>query len=273
MLAQFGAALETQVQDGGLIVSYLAFDSVELGLEIVKEGLEGQDQGQGDDDVPPEGCLLGLPRSKGGYLLPKPQMDQVFMAEDLLPFTRRPFVLIVDSDLSDQFIALSQNLRGKGPFICLASPLEIPACVPPAHEIGKIFTMFLTQPHVAMCHVLNVRNPLQTENAKDIYSQMEDVFTKWAIALQDFLVDDSSSDEDRIWSPIAMDPFLCRLTLGFVLYNGIVSHHQNYCDNFALRPMCYPPLPKVLRPECTIVKIGVLQLFKAFSKEQVFDSE
>eukprot|EP01025_Chloroclados_australasicus_P049796 TRINITY_DN5693_c0_g2_i1.p1 TRINITY_DN5693_c0_g2~~TRINITY_DN5693_c0_g2_i1.p1 ORF type:complete len:600 (-),score=68.99 TRINITY_DN5693_c0_g2_i1:1959-3758(-) len=271
ILAQVGAALETQAQDGGLIVTYFSIDSVEAGLEVVSRGQENEGAG-GIPASSNEGCLLGLPRSSGGYLLPQAQADQVFLAEDLLPFTRRPLVLVVDSDMSSSFVALSKRLRGGGPYLCLASPPCIPSEVQQVSVDGKIFTAFLASPHVAVQRFFGVSD-LSQEAVREVITLIEDVYVKWANAFQDYLVDDSASEEDRVWSPIAMDPFLCRLTLGLVLYNGLVTHHRKYGNSAEFRPQTYPRLPVVLHAECALVKAAVYSIATMFKKERHFISQ
>jgi hypothetical protein len=75
---------------------------------------------------------------------------------DLIPFTRKPLFLIVDSDKSTEFRNMT-NVFDQ-PVMCLMSPLEYPSSVQDKSEIGSLFTLFLHTPLLGFCSVSDIGN-------------------------------------------------------------------------------------------------------------------
>lgn len=75
---------------------------------------------------------------------------------DLIPFTRKPLFLIVDSDKSTEFRNMP-NVFDQ-PVMCLMSPLEYPSSVQDKSEIGSLFTLFLHTPLLGFCSVSDIGN-------------------------------------------------------------------------------------------------------------------
>eukprot|EP01156_Anaeramoeba_ignava_P012467 Anaeramoba_ignava/a490553_29.p1 GENE.a490553_29~~a490553_29.p1 ORF type:complete len:474 (+),score=158.56 a490553_29:69-1490(+) len=79
----------------------------------------------------------------------------VLSSHDLLPFTRSPCLLIVDSSSSFVFQEIPP-IYGKS-FICLSSPQNQFPGIDPIE--GGIFTLFLTNPIYAICKITSIRIP------------------------------------------------------------------------------------------------------------------
>lgn len=75
---------------------------------------------------------------------------------DLIPFTRKPLFLIIDSDNSIKFKGMP-NVFDQ-PVMCLMSPVEYPSSVQDKSEIGSLFTLFLHTPLLGFCSVSDIGN-------------------------------------------------------------------------------------------------------------------
>ncbi|CAO3611168.1 unnamed protein product [Mucor hiemalis] len=75
---------------------------------------------------------------------------------DLIPFTRKPLFLIVDSDSSTKFKGMP-NVFDQ-PVMCLMSPTDYPSSVQDKSEIGSLFTLFLHTPLLGFCSVSDIGN-------------------------------------------------------------------------------------------------------------------
>lgn len=73
---------------------------------------------------------------------------------DLVPFTRKPLFLIVDSNNSIAFNNIL-NVFGQ-PLLILMSPVEYPSSVQDRSEIGSLFTLFLHTPLLGFCLVSDI---------------------------------------------------------------------------------------------------------------------
>lgn len=72
-------------------------------------------------------------------------------ANDLIPFLRKPFFVIVDSNNSSAFKDIRSPLGQ--PVVCLLSPEEYPLSVPDSSQIGSLFTLFLQCPYAAFSYL------------------------------------------------------------------------------------------------------------------------
>lgn len=75
---------------------------------------------------------------------------------DLIPFTRKPLFLIVDSNNSVEFKNMP-NVFDQ-PVMCLMSPINYPSSVQDKSEIGSLFTLFLHTPLLGFCSVSDIGN-------------------------------------------------------------------------------------------------------------------
>lgn len=75
---------------------------------------------------------------------------------DLIPFTRKPLFLIVDSNNSIEFRNMP-NVFDQ-PVMCLMSPINYPSSVQDKSEIGSLFTLFLHTPLLGFCSVSDIGN-------------------------------------------------------------------------------------------------------------------
>jgi hypothetical protein len=90
-------------------------------------------------------------------VLTPPAISACLYPADLIPFTRKPLFLIVDSNNSSAFQQMSPNLFDQ-PLMCLLSPTMYPSSVQDKSEIGSLFTLFLHTPLLAFCSVSDIGN-------------------------------------------------------------------------------------------------------------------
>ncbi|KAF3439248.1 hypothetical protein FNV43_RR17524 [Rhamnella rubrinervis] len=179
---------------------------------------------------------------------------------DIIPFTRRPLFLIVDSDNSHAFKVLHGAERGETAALFL-SPLR------PAnqHETdiaqnGSQFTFFLSAPVSAFCQLVGHSS---SDTESDVYNDAENIlstaFSEWEVILC------TSTTLDLVWAQVLSDPFLRRLILRSVL--------SFFCppeDSDQYLPSCLPVLPNSVSPDSKVVQAAVLRLAKHFKVDYQF---
>lgn len=104
--------------------------------------------------------------------------------EDLVPFSRKPLVVIVDSSKSNAF-EYFPSLFGQ-PLICLMSSIMAPTTMQEQSRKGSLFTLFLVSPLLAFCHVCNIadlRSDLWDSCQRQVRRIMNDslrIFYDWS---------------------------------------------------------------------------------------------
>ncbi|KAI8321927.1 hypothetical protein GQ54DRAFT_244941, partial [Martensiomyces pterosporus] len=86
---------------------------------------------------------------------------------DLLPYTRKPFFLVVESESSMAYKSMP-NLFSQ-PLLCLLSPAEYPI----VNSSGSLYTFFLHSPMLAFCAISQIRSM-----AADKWSDLEELFSE-----------------------------------------------------------------------------------------------
>ncbi|XP_024544213.1 protein SCAI [Selaginella moellendorffii] len=186
---------------------------------------------------------------------------------DLLPFTRRPLFIVVDSDASNIFESLCGDERGE-PVVLLLSPTAKPYTA--KHPgTGSTFTFFLTAPLQALCQMTNVR---VTELQQGSYEQAEKMVSSTLLELGNLLA--SSGSLNVAWGRVLGDPFLRQLLFRFVFARACYSLHRLYVGKSEYYPRCLPPLPEEVLPRSRVVELSVLQVARLLCvADQFFFSE
>ncbi|CAK8578772.1 unnamed protein product [Lathyrus sativus] len=185
---------------------------------------------------------------------------------DLIPFTRKPLFLIIDSDNSHAFKELHGAERGEMAALFL-SPL-IPVFKNPADvnvHNGSQFTFFLTAPLSAFCQMIGL---IPNEADTDVYNEAEniiaDAFSEWEVILC------SSTIMDLVWAQVINDPFLRRLILRFIFCRSVISFFCPPEESELHLPLCLPHLPTSVAPKSEAVRSVVVQLAKLFDVTDSF---
>uniref|UniRef100_A0A6N2LCD6 Protein SCAI n=1 Tax=Salix viminalis TaxID=40686 RepID=A0A6N2LCD6_SALVM len=152
---------------------------------------------------------------------------------DLIPFTRRPLFIVIDSDSSEAFKAISGAEKGEPAAIILSPSCSIPLTTADSsrHHSGSLLTMFLTAPLQAFCLLIGLSGP---DVEMDTYNKAEKLLSSslnaWGLTLA------TSDILDPVWAQILGDPFLRRLLLRFLFCRAVLAllHHPLGRRNFIL---------------------------------------
>ncbi|KAI8536317.1 hypothetical protein RHMOL_Rhmol10G0247900 [Rhododendron molle] len=205
-------------------------------LKVVSHTSHGQNNSLFENHVDEKGnsgqCLedslyLGPSRDGGSNCL---------YPGDLIPFTRRPLFLIIDSDISYAFKAVDyvsfafQVLHGSErgePAALLLSPLKPSFKRADVTQSGSQFTLFLTAPLQAFSELVGLTySHSDAESYNDADNILSTSFSEWEVILC------TSTTLDLVWAQVLSDPFLRRLILryscffdGFVFGNNPCTFH------------------------------------------------
>lgn len=141
---------------------------------------------------------------------------------DLIPFTRKPLFLIVDSDHSIEFRSMP-NVFDQ-PVMCLMSPIEYPSSVQDKSEIGSLFTLFLHTPLLGFCSVSDIGNLDQQK-----WDECVRKICAMEKAIGDLLITDSSVDKNV--KRFMLDDFLYYFIVRFVLCGIFLRYHSSFKDD------------------------------------------
>ncbi|KAF2292973.1 hypothetical protein GH714_034439 [Hevea brasiliensis] len=196
-----------------------------------------------------DNCLWLGPRGTAG--------SNALYPGDIIPFTRRPLFLIIDSDSSHAFKVLHGAERGE-PSALLFSPLKPAfknlAGVDATHN-GSQFTFFLTAPLQAFYQMVGLSS-IDTDT--DVYNDAEEIlssaFSEWEVILC------TSNSLDLVWAQVLSDPFLRRLIIRFIFCHSVLSCFCPQRDNEQYLPVCLPHLPSSVSPSSEVVRSAVLRL-------------
>ncbi|KAI9498495.1 hypothetical protein BDB00DRAFT_800530 [Zychaea mexicana] len=166
---------------------------------------------------------------------------------DLIPFTRKPLFLIVDSSSSVAFSSIP-NVFDQ-PVMSLMSPTEYPSSVQDRSEIGSLFTLFLHTPLLGFCSVSDIGNLDQSnwDECVSLISAMEQKIGETLLA---------HPDVDAHVKRFMTDEFLWTFVVRFTLCCIILRCHSSFKDEKTF-PSCHPPLPDNIYSSLDI--IGMLR--------------
>ncbi|KAI8647743.1 hypothetical protein BD408DRAFT_407738 [Parasitella parasitica] len=153
---------------------------------------------------------------------------------DLIPFTRKPLFLIVDSDHSTEFKGMP-NVFDQ-PVMCLMSPVEYPSSVQDKSEIGSLFTLFLHTPLLGFCSVSDIGNLDQQK-----WDECVRKIGAMEKAIGDLLITDSNVDKHV--KRFMLDDFLYYFIVRFVLCGIFLRYHSSFKDEKSF-PSSSPSLPE-----------------------------
>ncbi|KAI8979535.1 hypothetical protein BDF20DRAFT_870179 [Mycotypha africana] len=162
---------------------------------------------------------------------------------DLIPFTRKPLFLIVDSEKSTQFRNMP-NVFDQ-PVMCLMSPVEYPSSVQDKCEIGSLFTLFLHTPVLGFCSISDIGNLDQQK-----WDECVRKISAMEKTIGDQLLVDSNVDTNikRFMS----DDFLYYFIVRFVLCGIFLRYHSSFKDEKSF-PSSLPHLPETIYVSTDIV--------------------
>ncbi|KAL4351397.1 hypothetical protein GQ457_06G043650 [Hibiscus cannabinus] len=187
---------------------------------------------------------------------------------DIIPFTRRPLFLIIDSDCSHAFKVLHGAERGETAALLL-SPLRQIFKDPSTVDIsknGSQFTFFLTAPLQAFCQMVGFSlsdSDMELLNVAE--SILSTAFSKWEVILC------KSPSLDLVWAQVLSDPFLRRLIVRFIFCRAVLSAISPPEGSDQFLPLCLPQLPNSLSPKSDVVQSCVSELADHLKVSHCFD--
>ncbi|KAM3588973.1 hypothetical protein VKS41_001404 [Umbelopsis sp. WA50703] len=153
---------------------------------------------------------------------------------DLIPFTRKPMFLIVDSNNSWAFKDMV-NVFDQ-PYMAILSPMEYPSSVQDKSEIGSLFTLFLHAPLLGFCAVSDIGN-LEQAIWNQCVSQVNDLEAK----ITELLF--SHPETDSSVMRFMQDDFLRSFIVRTVLCIVILRCHLSFKEEKSY-PATHPALPQ-----------------------------
>ncbi|XP_020240785.1 protein SCAI [Asparagus officinalis] len=219
-----------------------------------------------DDKGSNEGYLwLGSRGSKGVYY----QGSNYFYPCDLIPFTRKPLFLVVDSNNSCGFKAIHGEEKGETAIMLLSPISRAPSMVASTdstrYQHGSQFTMFLTAPVQAFCLLVGMSG---MDIDKDTYDKAEKLFSLSLSEWEKALV--SSDSLHPVWDEVLADPFLRRLVLRFIFCRAVLALYSPTYNREEFLPSCLPHLPASVSPDDPISQSAVLRLAGFFGAAEHF---
>ncbi|KAK2638492.1 hypothetical protein Ddye_026287 [Dipteronia dyeriana] len=204
-------------------------------------------------------CLQFGTRGNGGLNCVYPS--------DIIPFTRRPLFIIIDSDGNEAFKLINGAEKGERAALLLSPSSSIPIAAADfsRNPSGSPFTIFLTAPLQAFCLLLGFSG---SEFEADTYTKAEKLvfssMNEWGLTLA------TSDNLDPVWAQILCDPFLRRLLLRFLFCRAVLKLYGPTSDKKEFQPECMPLLPVTVLPTAIIFQTLVLELATIFGATDRF---
>lgn len=183
--------------------------------------------------APQSGLMLSA-RSPSDAMGASSSAGNGLLAHDVMPFTRRPFVLVADSPGSGCFLDL-QNVFG-APLLCLLSPEACPADIKGPTAVGNLFTLFLHAP----LHALWVALKQEAQMEQDIFEQAEAKLSQILSSIQTKL--SAAPELDHSIKLFMTDELICNLMLRFIFFEAVAQLHSSFQEE-AFHPRSTPAMP------------------------------
>jgi hypothetical protein len=180
---------------------------------------------------------------------------------DLIPFTRRPLFIVIDSDCSEAFKVIhgAEKVERAAMLLSATNSIPISPTDSPRQPSGSLFTVFLTAPLQAFLLLLGFSG---SESEMDTYHNAEKLLSSslndWGTALA------TSDTLDPVWAQILTDPFLRRLLLRFLFCRAVLTLYKPTFNKKDFHPDCLPPMPQSFVPTCHAAQTLILQIAEIF---------
>ncbi|XP_064944149.1 uncharacterized protein LOC103969145 isoform X2 [Musa acuminata AAA Group] len=190
----------------------------------------------------------------GSYLCLGAQGSNNLYPDDLVPFTRKPLFLIIDSDSSRAFKTIHGAERGEASALLLSHEKPLSVSETDLTSSGSQFTYFLTAPLQAFCQLVGLSPDVEADIYSNAESLLSSALAEWEVTLC------TSKSLDRVWAQVLTDPFLRRLILRFIFCRTVLSLFCSPSDSAVHLPECVPKLPESLSPESAVTQIHIHHL-------------
>ncbi|KAF8759370.1 hypothetical protein HU200_010412 [Digitaria exilis] len=187
---------------------------------------------------------------------------------DLIPFTRRPLFLVIDSSISYAFKSIHGTERGETAAMLLSPSSRSSGAGfsgDSTRNSGSQFTMFLTAPLQAFCLLIGNNG---TDISRDAYNKAEELLSsslnEWATTLV------ASSSLHPVWVEALGDPLLRRLLLRFIFCRATHSLFKPTSGTAEFLPTCMPPLPDSVDAQSMLSQSCLMRLASHFGAASQF---
>ncbi|CAL9753176.1 unnamed protein product [Musa acuminata subsp. burmannicoides] len=175
--------------------------------------------------------------------------------EDLVPFTRKPLFLVIDSDNSRAFKTIHGAERGEASALLLSHEKPLFLSDTNVTSGGSQFTYFLTAPLQAFYQLIGLSSDIEPDVYSNAESLLSSALVEWEVLLC------TSNFLDQVWAQILTDPFLRRLILRFIFCRAVLCLLRSTTgDSTAHLPECLPSLPDSVSPKSAVTRNHIHQL-------------
>lgn len=251
-VTQFIAVLSTMCEElpsDGVLLIYLSASGSDTSGSLNHSSRQGEGDSLSDLTC---GLHIGA-RGNGG-------LDCIYPC-DFIPFTRRPLLLVVESDNSKAFKAINGAEKGE-PAALLLSPSS--SSIMP-HPNGSLFTSFLTAPLQAFCLLLGISgSDSEMDTCNKAENLLSSLLNDWGMTLA------ASDTLDPVWAQVLSDPFLRRLLLRFIFCRAVLTLYAPTFNKKEFLPECMPCLPEAVLPLAATSQTAILQIAILFGATNSF---
>jgi len=224
-----------EISDNSALLLYLSADGVK---HIVK--------GEGQETELQQGYSGGIATSTNPRKTEKTETsEQTALTHclhpiDLVPFTRKPMFIVIDSNNSTAFKNIPKVFNA--PLVSLMSPIEYPGNINDSAHSGGLFTLFLHSPIKAISFISDITemanekwNECKTK-IKEIENYISDLYNAQATP---------TGNLDKSYKRFIQDDFLRQILVRYVLLCNVLQFNEQFKDP-SHYPSCNPPLPQTL---------------------------
>ncbi|KAL6601207.1 hypothetical protein LY90DRAFT_668791 [Neocallimastix californiae] len=224
-----------EISDNSALLLFLSADGVK---HIIK--------GEGQDNELQQGYSGGIATSTNPRKTEKTETsEQTALTHclhplDLVPFTRKPMFIIIDSNNSTAFKNIPKVFNA--PLVSLMSPIEYPGNINDSAHSGGLFTLFLHSPIKAISFISDITEMANDKwnecknKIKDIENYISDLYNAQAT---------STGNLDKSYKRFIQDDFLRQILVRYVLCCNILQFNEQFKDASHF-PSCNPPLPQTI---------------------------
>jgi len=224
-----------EISDNSALLLYLSADGVKHILK--NDGQEGELQ---------QGYSGGIATSTNPRKTEKTETsEQTALTHclhpiDLVPFTRKPMFIIIDSNNSTAFKNIPKVFNA--PLVSLMSPIEYPGNINDSAHSGGLFTLFLHSPIKAISFISDITemanekwNECKTK-IKEIENLISELYNAQATP---------TGNLDKSYKRFIQDDFLKQILVRYILCCNVLQFNEQFKEP-SHYPSCNPPLPQSL---------------------------
>ncbi|XP_020704774.1 protein SCAI homolog isoform X1 [Dendrobium catenatum] len=174
--------------------------------------------------------------------------------EDLIPFTRKPLFIIIDSENSHSFKKIHGSERGEAAALLLSPRRPSSVSNVDVEAAGSQFTYFLTAPLLAFIQLVGLKSDIDVDVCSSAESILSSAIAEWEVILC------TSESLDQVWAQVLPDPFLRRLILRFIFCRAALALLCTLRKDNERLPVCLPSLPEPVSPDSPSIQWHILKL-------------